>query len=131
VTVEPYMTKDLSAGKVRVLVDMLNGYKRPILEGAYFAMHDYVVAHPDAVARFARVLQQAAVYTNAHTAETIPLLVAYTGMDPDTATRMHHAVIATSFDAADIQPIIDLAVKYKVIPKRFEAREMMATLPRR
>jgi hypothetical protein len=60
-----------ATGKVRVLVDMLNGCKRPILEGAYFAMHDYVVAHADAVARFARVLQQAAVYTNAHTAGTI------------------------------------------------------------
>jgi hypothetical protein len=54
-----------ATGKVRVLVDMLNGCKRPILEGAYFAMH------ADAVARFARVLQQAAVYTNAHTAGTI------------------------------------------------------------
>jgi len=126
ITVEPYMSKLLAGGKVRVLVDPLNGYRRQILEGAYFAMHDYIGAHRDAVARFARVLQQAATYTNAHLAETLPLFIAYSGMDPETVMKMHHAEIATTFDAADIQPIVDTAAKYKTIPQRFDARELIA-----
>lgn len=126
ITVEPYMSKDLATGKLRILVDPLNGYRRPILEGAYFAMHDYIAAHRDTVARFVRVLQQAATYTNAHTAETLPLFIAYSGMDAETATKMRHAVIATTFDASDIQPVVDMAAKYKVIPHGFDAREMIA-----
>jgi NitT/TauT family transport system substrate-binding protein len=124
VSAEPFMTKDLSGGKIRVLVDMLDGYPGPVLEGAYFSMHDFAAAHPDALKRFAAVLRQAAVYTNAHTAETIPLLVASNGMDPELAAKMHHAVVALAFDPAQIQPIIDAAAKYKVIPQKFNAREL-------
>jgi len=126
ITVEPYMSKALAGGKVRILVDPLNGYRRPILEGAYFAMHDYIAAHRDVVARFAHVLGQAAAYTNAHLAETLPLFIAYSGMDAETATKMRHALIATTFDASDIQPVVDMAAKYKVIPHGLDAHEMIA-----
>jgi NitT/TauT family transport system substrate-binding protein len=46
ITTEPYMTKDLKSGKVRMLVDMLTGYPRPILESAYYATRDYVAKKP-------------------------------------------------------------------------------------
>ena len=80
-TTEPYMTKDLSSGKFRILVDMLTGYPHPILESAFFARKDYVEKNRDAVTRFAKVLQQAAAYADDHVAETLPLFVTFTGMD--------------------------------------------------
>lgn len=127
ITVEPFMTKEVATGKVRVLFDVLDGYAKPILEGAYFAMRDYVNTHRDEVGRFAGVLRQAAIYTNAHTAEVLPLFVSASGMDPELAAKMHHALIATSFDPAEVQPVIDAAAKYKAIPKAFDAREIIAT----
>jgi NitT/TauT family transport system substrate-binding protein len=130
VTFEPFMSRDLGSGKVRVLVDMLNGYPGPILEGAFFTMRDYAEKNRDAIARFGRALREAAVYTNAHVAETVPLLVSYTGLDPTVAAQMHRAVIATSFEASMVQPIIDLSAKYKIIPQRFDAREMIAATSR-
>ncbi|HXF34023.1 MAG TPA: ABC transporter substrate-binding protein [Candidatus Acidoferrales bacterium] len=126
VTTEPYMTKDLRSGKVRILVDMLNGYPRPILESAFFATKDYVEKNRDVVARFAKALQQASSYSNTHEAETVPLFAAFGGLDADTAAQMHRTFTPTTFDAAQIQPVIDLAAKYKVIPRRFDAREFIA-----
>lgn len=125
ITTEPYLTNDLKSGKVKVLFDMLDGYPRPILESAFFATKDYVAKNHDVVARFTKVLQQAAIYSNAHEAETIPLFVAATGIDPQVAAQMHHTITATSFDPSRIQPIIDLALKYKTIPRGFDAREML------
>lgn len=125
-TTEPYMTKDLKSGKVRVLVDMLNGYPHPILESAFFSTRDYVAKNADAVARFAKVLRQAAVYSNTHEAQTVPLMAAFAGLDAETAAQMHHTFTATSFDPQQVQPVIDLAAKYKVIPHGFNAREMIA-----
>jgi NitT/TauT family transport system substrate-binding protein len=126
-TTEPYMTKDLSSGKFRILVDMLNGYPRPILESAFFARRDYVEKNRDAVAKFAKALQQAAAYADDHVAETLPLFVTFTGMDADVAAKMNHTYTALTFDPAQIQPVIDMAAKYQIIPKAFPARDMLAT----
>ena len=40
---------------------------------------------------------------------------------------MGHTYTALSFDPAQIQPVIDMAAKYAVIPKAFPARDMLAT----
>jgi NitT/TauT family transport system substrate-binding protein len=125
-TTEPYMSKDLATAKFRILVDMLTGYPHPILESAFFATKTYVDANRDTVARFTKVLQQAAQYSDNHVAETLPLLVAFTGMDPDAATKMHKTYTALSFDPQQIQPVIDAAAKYNIIPKSFPARDMLS-----
>ncbi len=126
ITTEPFMAKDLKGGKVRMLFDMLNGYPRPILESAFFATRDYVEKNRDAVARFAKALQQAAAYSDTHEAETVPLFAAFAGMDDETAAAMHRTYTPPTFDASQIQPVIDLAAKYKVIPRRFDAHEIIA-----
>jgi len=127
ITTEPYMSKDLATGKFRMLADMLNGYgTRPILESAFFTTHDYADKNRDVVARFAKVMQQASAYANTHVPETLPLLVAFSGMDAQAAAIMHKTFTAPSFDPAAIQPVIDVAAKYKIIPKGFAARDMLA-----
>jgi NitT/TauT family transport system substrate-binding protein len=126
-TTEPSLSRELRAGRVRVLVDMLGGYHKAILEGAFFSTRDYVAKNRDAVARFAQVMQKAARYANSHEAETIPLYVAASGIDPQDAAQMHHSFTAQSFEPALIQPVVDLAAKYKIIPARFDARDMMAS----
>ena len=123
---EPYMSMELKSGKLRFLVDELSGYPRPILETAYYATRDYYDKHRDVVARFARALGEAATYSNTHLAETVPLFAAYAGVDPETAAQMHHTYEATSFDPLQVQPVIDLAAKYKIIPRTLDARDFIA-----
>jgi NitT/TauT family transport system substrate-binding protein len=127
VTNEPYMSKDLGTGKFRMLTDMLNGYgPKPILESAFFSTPDYVAKNRDAMARFAKVMAQASAYANTHIPETLPLMVTFSGMDAHAATIMHKTFTALSFDPSQIQPVIDVAAKYKIIPKTFSARDMLA-----
>lgn len=124
--VDPYMTEDIKAGKIRLFVDMLLGYPRPILESVFFATHDYVAKNRDVVIRFARVVREGAQYSNTHEAETIPLFITFSGMDPRLANQMHHSYTALAFSAAAIQPVIDLAAKYQIIPKAFDAHELIS-----
>jgi NitT/TauT family transport system substrate-binding protein len=127
VTNEPYMSKDLGTGKFRMLTDMLNGYgPRPILESAFFSTRDYVAKNRDAMTRFAKVMAQASAYANTHIPETLPLMVSFSGMDAHAAAIMHKTYTALSFDPAQIQPVIDVAAKYKIIPKAFSARDMLS-----
>jgi ABC-type nitrate/sulfonate/bicarbonate transport system substrate-binding protein len=127
VTNEPYMSKDLGTGKFRMLADMLNGYgPRPILESAFFSTRDYVAKNRDAMTRFAKVMTQASAYANTHIPETLPLMVSFSGMDAHAAAIMHKTFTALSFDPSQIQPVIDVAAKYKIIPKTFSARDMLS-----
>ena len=121
---EPYMTRDIASGTVRSIGDPLNGYSGEMLEGAYFAMRDFSTANRDALARFTRVLREAAIYSDAHHTELLPLLIANTKLDPDVAARMHHAASALSFEPSQVQPIIDVEAKYKTIPRGFDAHEL-------
>jgi ABC-type nitrate/sulfonate/bicarbonate transport system substrate-binding protein len=79
----------------------------------------------DVVDRFAKVVEQAAAYTNAHETQTLPLYASFAGMDLDVVKQMHHTYSATSFDPREIQPVIDLAAKYKIIPRGFSASEFI------
>jgi NitT/TauT family transport system substrate-binding protein len=121
---EPFMTRDVAAGKVRTLVDMLNGYQGAILQGVYFATKTYAQANTDAVARFGRVLREASTYTNAHPVETLGLVVTNTGLEPDVASKMRRIPMALQWDPSQLQPLIDVAAKYKAIPQGFDARDL-------
>jgi NitT/TauT family transport system substrate-binding protein len=127
ITTEPYMTQDLKAGKVRFLVDVLAGYPHPILESAFYTTRDYYQKNRDVIARFTKVLLQADAYSNTHPDETVPLYAAFAGMDPGVAAAMHRTYTATSFDANQIQPVIDLAAKYKIIPRDYNAHDLIAS----
>ena len=122
---EPSMMQSVRAGKLRYFVDELLGYPRPILEVVYFCTRDYAAKNKDAINRFQKVILRAAAYANTHVAETVPLLLPLTKMDPKVAMDMRHGYSATTFEPAAIQPVIDLMVKYKSIPKGFDAKELV------
>jgi NitT/TauT family transport system substrate-binding protein len=123
---EPAMTTGIKAGKIRFFVDELAGYSRPILEVVSFSTRDYAQKNRDLVARFGKALQAGAAYANTHVAETVPLLLPLTKMDPKLAMEIRHGFTATTFDPGALQPVIDLMVKYKEIPNSFDARELLA-----
>lgn len=122
---EPAMTEGIKAGKIRYFVDELAGYSRPILEVVSFCTREFAQKNKDAVARFGKILSSANGYANTHIAETLPLLLALTKMDPKVAQEIHHGFSATAFDPGALQPVIDLMVKYKEIPTSFDARELL------
>lgn len=122
---EPAMMQDIKAGKIRYFVDELTGYSRPILEVVYFTTRDWAAKNRETVAGFTKAILQASAYANTHVAETVPLLLPLTKMDPKVAMEMRHGYSATTFDPGAIQPVIDLMYKYKSIPKSFDAKELL------
>jgi NitT/TauT family transport system substrate-binding protein len=93
---------------------------------AWFASTAYIAAHPDVIRKFADVMSQAARYTNTHHAETVPLTAPFWGIDPNVLSHMPRAEIGDRLDAADLQPVVNLAAKYGIIDKPFDAHELIA-----
>jgi ABC-type nitrate/sulfonate/bicarbonate transport system substrate-binding protein len=123
---EPYMSLALASGKARYLGNIVGAIAPDLIESAWYTTADYAATNVDVVKRFRRVVEAATRYTNAHHADTVQLLAAFTGMDPATIGHIHRAVSATALDVRQIQPMIDAAARFKMIPAPFTASALLA-----
>jgi NitT/TauT family transport system substrate-binding protein len=128
---EPWITQALDSGKVRVLAKSFDAIAPHFITTAWFASAGFVDTHRDAIVRFERVLRAATIYANAHQAEIIPVMAAFTKLDPATIARTMRFTHPTNLDPHLVQPMIDISARYHVIPERFDARDFISptTLP--
>lgn len=100
----------------------------PILyynEVAWATTKDYSSQQPDIVRVFVRAYGEPVTYTNAHHAETVPLIAAYTTIDPAIISRMTRVQAWPSVTVAHLQPLIDACVKYGFLKARFPAMDVI------
>lgn len=120
----PILTEALASGKCRLFARPFDAIAPHFLFAAYFCTADYAAKNADVLARFRRVLAEAAKYVNGHHQATIDSVSAFTGIAPDVIAGMTRTQVGTVLDAGMIQPVIDVAVRYRVIPAPFDARTM-------
>jgi ABC-type nitrate/sulfonate/bicarbonate transport system substrate-binding protein len=122
---EPVYTAAVSSGKARVGAYVYTAIAKHYIGAAMFANTAWAASHRDLVERFNRVMLEADRYVGAHESEAIPLIAQFVGVDPALLLKMHHPGRATYLAASEVQPLIDLAAKYKIIAKGFPASQMI------
>jgi ABC-type nitrate/sulfonate/bicarbonate transport system substrate-binding protein len=122
---EPVYSADIATGKVRVIGYPFDAIGKHFSDGVMFANVNWVNGHRDLVDRFLRVMQTASAYVGAHESEVVPYLAQFAGTDPVALAQIRHPGRGVAIGPPDVQPVIDLAAKYKVIPKTFLAQEMI------
>jgi ABC-type nitrate/sulfonate/bicarbonate transport system substrate-binding protein len=118
----------LDGGGVRVLADAYSAIAKQYLGLGWITTSDYADKNRDVISRFVRVMRDAAVYCNAHQAETAEMMADLAKQSPDVVHKMRRVLFAQYLNAADIQPLIDTAVKYKLIDAPFDAKELISPL---
>jgi ABC-type nitrate/sulfonate/bicarbonate transport system substrate-binding protein len=125
VLLKPFLSDAVNAGKARVLGLAYSSISTRFLESVWYANGAYIASHPDVIARFQRVVAQASAYTNTHPADTVDLLVSFTGLEPQRAALVSRMVNGTVVRPQEIQPVIDIAARFSLIPKAFPAQEII------
>jgi len=123
----PELQEALDGGKVRVLAHFYDAIAPRFLVQAWFTTIDYAKANRAIVRGFAQGAREGAIYANAHHQQTVDVEAKFTGLDRGVIAKMTRFTYATSLDPRDIQPLIDVSAKYKVIPAPFNARELIYT----
>jgi NitT/TauT family transport system substrate-binding protein len=123
---DPACAAALASGKVRFVANIYSAISRRYLLGGLVAMAPWVEQNRVAVERFSRVIAQTSTYVNAHPAETLQDVVDWSGMDRGALTRMKRTVYTPGLSAGEIQPVIDVAVRYKVLDKTFPATDLIS-----
>lgn len=121
----PSYSAALASGKVKSIAHPSDGIASRYLSTAWFAATEFISRHDAAIVRFAQVVESSAAYTNAHSSETIPLIAGFSGLDPAALAGMTRGLCGTDLVPRDLQPVIDAASKYGIVPQRFEARALM------
>ena len=122
---EPFFTAFMATGKVRVLGYPYEAIGKRYSDAVLFGTTKWVGEHRDAVDKFLRASQEASVYVAAHENESAQLIAEFAGVDPATVANIRHGGRGVLLNPADLQPMIDAAAKYKIIPKSFPATEMI------
>jgi ABC-type nitrate/sulfonate/bicarbonate transport system substrate-binding protein len=81
---------------------------------------------PDVMRAFAEAMHEAALYTNTHLTQTIPIVADYTGLAPEV---IQHSVRMTDPEYVEeryVQPVIDNLVKYGLLDKGFPAKDVIS-----
>jgi NitT/TauT family transport system substrate-binding protein len=122
---QPIMAAGIANGQIRSLAIPYHAIAPVFVGSGWFATKDFVTQHADAVRKFARVMYQAATYTNRHNAETAPMMADLTKVSMSVYSTMPRIPTATSTRPEWFQPLIDAAAKYHVIPESFPARDFL------
>lgn len=121
----PILVGAMETGKVRVIGHPFDAISKRFVQAAWFTTRDFAEKNRDVIDRFQRALHESALYVNAHHADTVNALAAFTAADPKLIARMPRATAGTVLEPALLQPVVDAAVKYKAIATAFDARTLI------
>lgn len=125
---EPFLDAALAGGKVVALGSAYAAIGNHYMFAGWFATSDWAHAHADTAKKFSRVMIESAKYTNTHRTETQALMADFTGIP--LAVYQHMSQRATNeinLTPGVLQPLIDAAAKYGIIPHAFPAQELIDT----
>jgi ABC-type nitrate/sulfonate/bicarbonate transport system substrate-binding protein len=121
---EPALDK-AAAGEGKIFAPIYNAIADEFTDGGFFALGDYVKAHPDAIRRFNAAIAEAGKWGNANQPASAKILEKYSGIPAaEMAHRVHYY---ERVEPASLQPLIDAAAKYGTLKSSFPATEIIAT----
>jgi NitT/TauT family transport system substrate-binding protein len=122
----PFSDQAVAAGQVQMLAKSYDAIAKRYQASVFVATQEYITANPEPMTRFVRAMHDAIVYTNTHLAETVELVASYTGAEPASVAKSVRAIDPEYIDPKDMQPVIDVAFKYKLIDKSINADELIS-----
>jgi NitT/TauT family transport system substrate-binding protein len=125
---DPVRYDALASGKIRALANPFDSVGKRYIASCWFTSKDLVAKQPDLVRRFVAGLREATVYASAHPAEMASSLAPFLHDDPAKLQKMGLSQLGVTLDARELQPVVDIAVKFGIIDKSFDARDLVTIL---
>jgi NitT/TauT family transport system substrate-binding protein len=95
--------------------------------GAWFTTPAWATANRPTVDTFRAVMTKTATWANANQAQSAVILAKYANVDPAALKNIRRITYGTRAEAAEVQPVIDLAARYGALAATFPAQELLFT----
>jgi NitT/TauT family transport system substrate-binding protein len=124
---EPFYSAFQSTGKIRVLGFPYEAIGKHFSSSLIVADPKWVAAKRDTLNRFLQATDESATYVAAHESETSVVSARFLGIEPAQMKSVRHPIRGTAISASEIQPLIDVALKFKVIPRMLAPDEIICS----
>lgn len=124
---EPQLSAALEGGKIRRLADAFTAIAPRWVASVYLANPDWAAKNADAVRRWVKVTYETAGWCNAHQAETAAMMSDITKIPLPVFQKMARIEGTTTHDPSLLQPVMDLGLRYNVLPRGFPVKELYFT----
>jgi NitT/TauT family transport system substrate-binding protein len=94
------------------------------MAGAWFATPDWIAKHPDLARKFIAVYERVSTWANAHPDDVVKLYAKHSAFTVEDLKLSPRAALEPSTQLDNVQPVIDVALKYGAIKKAFPAEEL-------
>jgi len=127
VAVEPFVTVPSQVNKkTRVLARPAGGIAPRFMIASFFSSDAWIQIHGDTVKAFVTAWQRGIDMHNADLESAKANIAKYTGLSPDVLKVVTLTAFETKLLESDLEPIMDLALRYKLINKKFPVRDVIA-----
>ncbi len=116
---------DRAALRLRSLGKPFDVVAKTFVLSSFYARRDWLSANPDTARRLVAAIYATARWSNGHHADTAQVLVKNQRIDPAVAQRMIRTEYATSLDLGMLQPVVDIAAKYKAVKQPIAAADLV------
>jgi len=99
-----------------------------VLVSNWVTTRDWLEKNHDLAKRFVAAIYETARWANQHRDLTAPILAKYSKIDLERIKTMRRVIYATGFDPKMLQPSLDAAYKFKVIPRVVTVDELVTKL---
>lgn len=127
-------TLSASLAESRIVAAPYDAIAKGFIETGWFASDDWIAKNPQLAVRFAVAMRDAQRWANANPALAQGVYAKYSGATAESLKNVVHQRYGDVLDPARMQPLLDVAFKYRLIPQAIEARDLISpaitTLPR-
>ena len=123
---EPFLSN--SRADVRAFGKPYDAVASRFLISQWITTRTWLANNAGGAKRFTAAIYETARWANAHQDASLPILVKYLKMDPERMHGVKRAMFSEVLSPSLVQPVIDVAVKYKLIPRPLDAASVIANL---
>lgn len=123
-----YLSAAMASGKARILGHPNDAIASRFMLSGWISSDAVIAQKRDALTRFVQVVQQAGEYANTHQGETLVLSAQFNSLEPSVLAATQRTFTAPYLEAKDLQPLVNAAAKYGVIPQPFDAQDMISSV---
>lgn len=122
---EPSLTIALETNVVKPLTELSSPIARQFLSSGWFVMEEFAQRNADVVRRFADAIHDTGRWANANQSESGRILAKYSKLDPQVVRTMVRAPFTDALRSSDIQPLLDVAVKFGMLSRPVSASDLI------
>lgn len=121
---DPSLSQAKLNNHVRELASTSAAIAPRYLSSAWFTTIPFAEKNPDVVQRFVKAIYEAGRWANVNHDKSLAILAKYAKVDVDTFNKNNRIQFASSLDAADLTPQLNLALKFGALSRSVTASEL-------